>query len=130
MIAAALDGSEFVVGPGRHHEGPAPLTERNLSRDLPSLRIDYGEHVGVNFRRTTVLSVGADHHIKGAVPDAYCRHLFEALGVIHVELVPCGNWDDREFTIRRQAHGVNGVVSQRDRLLVSESLWVRNVDVG
>src|ERR1700745_1617756 len=104
MIAAALDGSEFVVGPGCHHEGPAPLTERNPSHDLPSLRVNYREHVRVHLWCAAVLPVGADHHVKGAVPDAYCRYLFEAFRIVHVELVPCGDWDDGELTVRREAH--------------------------
>jgi hypothetical protein len=119
VIAAALDGSEFIVGPDSDHEGPAPLSGRNLA-------MTFGVHVGL----TAVLSAGAHHHVLGVSPDAYDHHVFVGVGVVHVELVLCGDWDDRELTIWRETWRVDGILSQRDRLHVSEGLWVRNVNGG
>ena len=59
VVAAALDGRHLVVRPDRDHEGAGPFAGRDRTNDLPRLRIDDRERVGVHVRLATVLSVGA-----------------------------------------------------------------------
>jgi hypothetical protein len=92
--------------------------------------VDYREPVGVHLGLAAVLSVGAHHHVPRADADAYKCDLLKGIRVVDVQLVLCGDWNDRIPAIRRETGRVDNILAKRNRLGIADGLRVRHVDTG